>query len=324
MDKTVSIIIPVYNLEEHLKNLFKSIESQENINGFEFIFIDDGSEDNSLKILKEYAENKPFIKIFSGSNKGVSFVRNKGLDNATGDYILFIDGDDIIDKDYCSTIRNKLKNFDGDCFFFGMDEINNSDKTISKFPQTCYYKGIITDKVLSDFLRRKILIKIFAICVKKELIEKNDIRFDEDTKYGEDLFFIWKVLLNLKEIDCIEKSLYYYIKGVKNSAMTKKTKLSRFDSYYFAREMCPYVEEKRPSFYEEFKKFAPARELFSCFRALIKSNNKKLYKQMTKDTEIMKYYNNLLSYPDILIKFSAIFIKIPSLYYFMMRIIDRF
>src|SRR5690606_18456015 len=88
----ISVIIPVYNGEKYLENCIKSLQNQ-TLKEIEFIFINDGSNDNTLSILKKY-ENDPRIKVFSQINKGVSAARNKGIQKATGEYIGFLDCDD--------------------------------------------------------------------------------------------------------------------------------------------------------------------------------------------------------------------------------------
>ncbi len=97
-----SIIIPVYNVEEYLAECIDSILSQD-YNNIQILCINDGSTDNSLKLLEKYAKKDRRIKIFSQKNQGQGIARNVGIKNATGDYIMFIDPDDWI-------LPNTLKN----------------------------------------------------------------------------------------------------------------------------------------------------------------------------------------------------------------------
>ena len=95
----VSIIMPVYNCERFIADSINSVLSQTYTN-FELIIIDDGSKDNSRKIIKEYALKDERIKAFYNENHGVSYTRNYGIDHADGEYIAFIDADDIYKKRY--------------------------------------------------------------------------------------------------------------------------------------------------------------------------------------------------------------------------------
>lgn len=95
MKKTVSIIIPVYNLEKYIVNCLESIFAQ-TYESLEIICIDDGSNDKSAEIIKKYSVADSRIKYYYQQNSGVSVARNKGLDEATGDYVMFVDGDDYL------------------------------------------------------------------------------------------------------------------------------------------------------------------------------------------------------------------------------------
>ena len=109
----ISIIVPVYKAEKYLSECIDSIISQTYEN-FELILIDDGSPDNSGKICDEYAEKDKRIKVIHKENAGVSSARNIGLDNASGEYIAFIDSDDFVDKQYLEKLHCNLKHNDAD------------------------------------------------------------------------------------------------------------------------------------------------------------------------------------------------------------------
>lgn len=103
MNVLISIIIPVYNVEDYLERCLDSIihQSYKNI---EIIVINDGSTDSSLKILEKYALKNSRIIIVNQENKGLSGARNIGVEKAIGDYIWFVDGDDFIDNDACERL----------------------------------------------------------------------------------------------------------------------------------------------------------------------------------------------------------------------------
>ena len=97
LEKILTIIIPVYNQERYLDECLENI-AMENNEKIEIILINDGSVDNSIKIMKKYAKKNNKIRIISIQNRGCSFVRNLGITLATGKYIWFIDSDDFIEK----------------------------------------------------------------------------------------------------------------------------------------------------------------------------------------------------------------------------------
>ena len=151
----VSIIVPIYNMEQYLNRCLESIINQtyENI---EIILINDGSKDNSLEICKNYAKKDNRIMIIDQKNSGVSSARNSGLDKATGEYLAFVDPDDWIDKDGIEKMVDFALKHKCDIAFFDYkinDEIQKSEKvnleytkeTKDEFMATLYACALINE-----------------------------------------------------------------------------------------------------------------------------------------------------------------------------------
>ena len=102
----ISVVIPVYNAERYLQRCISSVQSQTYSN-WEMVLVDDGSKDNSLKICQENAAIDNRIKVVHQSNKGPGEARNVGIAATTGDYVVFVDADDYIDKDYFQLLSKK-------------------------------------------------------------------------------------------------------------------------------------------------------------------------------------------------------------------------
>ena len=197
-----SVIIPVYNAEKTISRCVESIVSQ-CCDSCEIILINDGSSDESLKICESYSKNSDCIKVINKPNGGPSSARNKGLDMANGEYILFVDSDDYV-----------LSNF-----FSVLDENLDSDFSIFSFS---YKKNDeIIDRRLSDDLINtennfcKILAMVKTRCnspggkmYKREIIQKNNIRFNEELNVGEDFLFNLQYALNANSINAVNKSIY--------------------------------------------------------------------------------------------------------------------
>ena len=107
MGNLVSVIIPVYNREEYIEECLNSVLSQSYEN-FEIIIIDDGSDDRSFEICERFAENDERVKLFKGEHKGVSAARNKALDIANGDYVIFVDSDDVIHPELLKSLTDAV------------------------------------------------------------------------------------------------------------------------------------------------------------------------------------------------------------------------
>ena len=113
MRPTISIIIPVYNVQDYLTSCIESIIKQD-YKDYEAIFINDGSTDDSLEILKQYVKTDKRFKLISQKNSGLSSARNTGINQAKGKYITFIDSDDWISKNYVGALVYNAEKYDAD------------------------------------------------------------------------------------------------------------------------------------------------------------------------------------------------------------------
>ena len=114
----VSIIVPVYNVEKYLSKCLESLINQ-TLKDIEIICVNDGSTDNSLSILKEYANKDSRIKIIDKQNEGVSVARNTGIEVATGEYLIFVDSDDYLVENACEKALNTIEHNNSDICIFG-------------------------------------------------------------------------------------------------------------------------------------------------------------------------------------------------------------
>ena len=136
----ISVIIPVYNAERYLKDCVDSIINQSYQN-FELILVDDGSSDNSPKICDDYAAKDNRIVVIHKSNNGVSAARKTGLDNASGDYIMYVDSDDWLDINTMEKCLNVVqKNPQIGCVMFSFTkEVNDTSQVMHVFDGNCEF-----------------------------------------------------------------------------------------------------------------------------------------------------------------------------------------
>lgn len=124
----ISIVVPVYNTSPYLKECLDSATNQ-TLKDIEIICINDGSTDNSYEILKQYANQDSRITVIDQQNSGVSVARNTGILNANGEYVLFLDSDDILCLDTCETIYNMAKQNNSDMICFCKKNLYDNDKS---------------------------------------------------------------------------------------------------------------------------------------------------------------------------------------------------
>lgn len=235
----VSIIVPVYNTEKYISECLDSLIGQSYAH-IEIIAVDDGSTDNSLKILNDISENDKRLKVFSQFNQGVSVARNLALSKATGEYIMFVDADDWIDL---FTIEECLQAIgDGDvCFFAYIREFANRSLPKLLFPQT----HIFSEEECKQLQRRMIgpigeelanpsmldsLGTIWGKLYRKEIL--NGIEFIDLKVIGtaEDSLYNCNVFRKIQKAVYIDKPFYHYRK-FNLGAETKRYKPQLFQQW---------------------------------------------------------------------------------------------
>ena len=209
----LSIIVPIYNVEKYLSECLESIYKISNIN-YEVILINDGSTDNSEEIMEKYKKKYPKLtKIITKNNQGLSATRNIGIKEAKGEYLSFIDSDDIIDAKIFQEFFKEGLNLDldvmvGNMRYFSKDKIGMplyrsqeiKDFTVgkgTKFFQTLFQgKKCFREEVVDDIYKR-------------EFICENKLYFHENLIH-DDSFFTPLVYLKAKRVKYIDKTFYYY------------------------------------------------------------------------------------------------------------------
>ena len=201
-----SVIIPIYNAEKTLGRCLNSIASQVR-DDIEILLIDDGSTDESFQICQTYAQKYPQFRPLHQENEGVSSARNRGLDMACGEYILFADSDDYVSPNYFSVLDQALAG-NPDLLLFGYQNFGAVN--------TAWNLGIYTvsDPVeiakKADYAMRAYLFSsLWSKAFRRDLIAENDIRFSQNLSIGEDQAFIFSFALHVKKMKSILNTLYH-------------------------------------------------------------------------------------------------------------------
>lgn len=196
----LSIIIPVYKVEEYVENCLRSIAVQDiPVEDYEIIVINDGSPDNSKEIILEFQKHQPNLLFINQENQGVSVARNRGLDVAKGDYIVFIDPDDTIEENSLSKILDRAYKDNIDMMYLTMNSYDESGNFLST------YDSVGDDTTILDGFshqRRTFLATIY----KNEIAKK--VRFTKGILRGQDTVFNAMVQTNAQR--CSYCSIPYY------------------------------------------------------------------------------------------------------------------
>ncbi|WP_026506009.1 glycosyltransferase family 2 protein [Butyrivibrio sp. NC3005] len=246
----ISVVVPVYQCSNTIDDCLQSILSQTYSN-IEILIIDDGSTDSTAKKVLSYTKNDKRIKLFTQTRQGVSVARNRGIEHAKGNYIVFIDGDDFVQKDYIYKMWSIIKKSQTDLVICGYNRLiydvtipqkpllRNSNLTSKEFIKMTlidpghHYFGVVWNKMF---------------CL--DVIKKNRVYFHSDITLGEDFVFLLEYLLFINNVRIIHNKLYFYRYQNRNS-------LSRI--YCKNRKDCQLELENREKIFaqyiKDFKKF---------------------------------------------------------------------
>lgn len=236
----VSIIIPLYNAETYLDECLKSIENQTYQN-LEILIVDDGSTDSSFEIYKSYSEKIKRIQVIQKKNEGVSKTRNIGINHSKGQYILFVDADDYIEKTYVEKLVQNVK--DSDIAVCGFTRIHKEEKTVIYRESGFISKNeLFTHTFCSNLIGGTCWNKIF----RADIIKKNKLRFDETISIGEDMLFLAEYYRVCSKVTYVSEALYYY-RCNPESVLQQSYQKKQFDVHNIS---CLEAAEKLSKLYE--------------------------------------------------------------------------
>ena len=250
----VSIIIPVYNVEKYLHQCMDSIINQ-TLKDIEIICVDDGSTDNSLKILKEYAQKDNRIIVLTQENSGAGAARNLGMKHATGSYLSILDSDDYFDHTMLELLYKKAEKTKTDITICRSQHLDEKTKNIEPMPWSLK-TNFLPEKEVFNY--KDVLDHVFDFCIgwswdklyKTSFIKETQLEF-QNLRSTNDAFFVFMSLLHAKKITTIENILITHRKNTFTSLSETRDK----DPNCFLTaviEMKKYMEEK--GFYNSVKK----------------------------------------------------------------------
>lgn len=214
----ISIIIPVYNVDKYINKSIKSLINQ-TYGNIELIIVNDGSTDQSEYIIQDFLEIDSRIKYYKNTNHGVSYSRNFGISKATGDYIMFVDADDVVDENLCEILISNMITNNADLSVCGYQIIYKQelDKDISRITE------VYTDTKFSSIFN---VYKGFMCnkLYKKNIIVENNIVLNENVSMSEDLLFNFEYLKYANKVVYCSAKLYGYLMHSNNSSKTISSK----------------------------------------------------------------------------------------------------
>lgn len=315
MEELVSVVIPVYQAEKYLVGCVESVLRQTYRN-VEIILVDDGSDDGSQTICDGYTEKYGNIHCIHQKNQGVSCARNVGIEQARGEYLLFVDSDDYIAADYLEKAVAALSTQGTDLYLCGYQGVRKNGKR-----KECKKCPLIKDGIWTRNDISKVLLKVFetntlhAIGTKvyrRKIILNRNIRFSEERKYYEDIHFCLTYLSFCKKVFVENKVLYFYQLDIKNSLSKQSVNIdfkSIYDTYVLLAKIIriKYSDQNtKEAFYKRYYASVNySMEAVSKAEEKYSNRIRRMYQQLAKD----KIYNNAVKYECRFTKWEYFMIK---------------
>lgn len=310
----ISIIVPVYNKEKYIGNFIKSVINQ-SYKDFELILVNDGSTDNSMEVAERILKNIDInYKMISKKNGGQSSARNLGIREANGNWLVLLDSDDCIQKDYLKIMHNEAIKNNVDVVICDINEVKE-DKIFEESVRT-NEKEIKTGKdFFADFIMHRISIGPYSLMIKKEYIDKINVKFDEKSQYSEEFTFITQLLYQAENVVHIKEKIYNYC--LRDGSVSTGANIDKILNGYKQIQVYSEIYKKNENKYDKmYNKYALPRWILATARFTAKNLPYKEYKELMTKLKAKNQIKCLFTFPEIKTKMAAILfaISMPVFY----------
>lgn len=318
-DSVVSVVVPCYNAGKFLKETLSSLENQTYKN-IEIICVNDGSTDNTLEILENYSREHKNVTVVNQPNSGVSKARNNGLLHAKGKYVVFCDSDDLVKENFIEALVVSKESECSDTAYCLLKRKKTEVFSYTKEPEMQLQNQ---EQAMHNLLFRMPEIAFTCYLFDVKTIKENEIKFDEDTKYGEDREFNWKYLCHCKKISFVNAPLYYY-RVNQESATKKKASWRKTDLLSAVRRIEDYLKSSNCEFYSVFKDYMYARATWTVAKTFAISNDADLYKKFIKEYDVKAGMKRMTKDTNKLVCLSSLLYLVnPWLYFKCISILKK-
>ena len=279
----ISVVIPLYNKEKAVIGTLNSVLAQ-TYKDYEVIIVNDGSTDHSQQVVEEYikshitnskSDKSPItnhqspIRLVSKPNGGVSSARNCGIQEARGEYVAFLDGDDLWHSTYLEELAKLIADYpDAGIYGIGCCHVDSNN-----LPPNIHIESAFRG-VLTDWFTRGGAFTGSSTTIRKDVFDVVGM-FDTRMTHGEDIDMWWRVLLQYDGAFC-DTPLAYYVQDSENRAMNKIIPLEKHIPYYIDK----YADERAKN--PEFRKFCDTQMVYRLYPYLFDKRYRKQARQLAK------------------------------------------
>lgn len=320
----VSICIPIYGVEKYISRCAESLFNQ-TYNDIEYIFVNDCTLDNSIVILEnvisDYPSHNDSIRIVNHTkNRGLAAARLTGLQNATGDSIMFVDSDDYLESNSVELLVKEMLRSDSDIVSGAFNHIFSTGKKLFELP----YMGSDVHSLLKLILERRIALNVWGRLYKRELFDNSDATFIEGINMGEDYVVTSRLFYYAKRISSISIPIYNYL-HINESSYTTVFKIKNYENILSAEKVIMSFYQNKSEedliYYHKIGNLKlKSEQLISFLRSSI--SDKLLYKEILNLFSDYKDYDQIqscISLQDRLILKLSVYLPM-----FLMRIVVKF
>ncbi len=296
----LSIIIPCYNGRQYLDELVSMLENQ-TVKCFDVILVDDGSSDESYERANElFTQSNLNYQIIQHENSGVSRTRNVGASHATGEYLYFLDCDDKITLDFVEQMIKAINEHPAlDMIFFRYLTVGKTYELKSKSYLNHMNREITAKQMLLGVLNELFEYHMCAFIVRRNVVTSYNIKFDEQTKYGEDHEFMIKCLVASQTTLLLDQFLFNYC--LREGSVTDKYPAKRLDSIKAALRVSEFLQDQFLTDHEVInssKRYVAIKVVYNMrvFSGLAKEHQSKEVEQLLLETiseqkSYLKYFD---------------------------------
>ena len=314
MSYKISVIVPIYQVEEYIKDSITSIANQ-SFKDFEVILVNDGSIDHSVEIASEVLEKNCLdYKVIDQKNMGLSAARNSGIRNSSGEWIVCIDSDDVIHRDFLKKLYYGCINNNVDVGIANFRMVSKGD--LWKFSDETSDNIIINQNDIMDrFLVRDIRIIAPGMLISKKLLVSNELYYDEKIRFSEDQHFIWRLLFIINKIVYIETPIYNYLQ--RESSIMSSSSIEKVLTGYYA--MSNLSEDVINLDCYLLGRFILPRWIFGVLRASSKMMSRKDFKELAYKLNYKKYIKELVEFPEKKTSLLSILLLVNLNWFYMLN-----
>lgn len=284
MENPVSVIIPCYNSENSIEAAIYSVLNQTYKN-IEIIVINDGSTDNSSKLIKQILHKYKSVNLIETQNNGVSMARNTGLKLAKGKYIAFLDADDIYAENYIEVLVTAIENSGCDTAYCRFIR-DKSRLIITSNKRTVEDKYTFLKK---QMLKRTNRLGFYNYLYIRDKLTENNIQFQTDLKYGEDSVFIMQYLSTCESAVSIDAGLYKYCDN--DNSVMHNVSWRMTDNLIGVRRIEKILEGT--PLYQEYCNYAFPRAVWALAKDFAWGKNRNLFNKLDMEYDVREYMKKL-------------------------------